>query len=63
MLHKISYGNILSYFLQKTGFDILMQIVSSGDNLHEMSNHVFQEKIRKIVSICHLLNLPRGGKD
>ena len=25
-----------------------MQIVSIGDNLHEMSNAVFQEKIRKV---------------
>ena len=38
---KFSVENILkylSYFFQKTGFDIYMQI---GDNLHEMSNPVF----------------------
>ena len=35
-----------SYFPQKTRFDISckLQIVSTGDNLHEMSKHVFWEK-------------------
>ena len=36
-----------------------MQIVSSGDNLHEMPNPVFWfsgKKIRKIPSMCRLLN-------
>ena len=36
-----------------------MQIVSLGDNLHEMSNPVFWEKIRKITSFCRLLKMPR----
>ena len=37
-----------------------MQIVSLGDNLHEMSNPVFYEKEKeKKSSICRLLNLPR----
>ena len=33
----------ISFFAQETGFDI-MQIVSNGDNLHEMSNPVFWGK-------------------
>ena len=33
-----------------------MQIISPGDNLHEMSMPIFWK--RKISSICHLLNLP-----
>ena len=84
---KTTCWNIFSYFSQKTGFGIscklspiffpenriwhFMQIVSIGDNLHEMSNPVFWEKwrqfawnvkscflgkIRKVSSICHLLN-------
>ena len=32
---------VFSYFSKKTKFDILMQIVSNEDNLHEMSNSVF----------------------
>ena len=34
-----------------------MQIVSK-DNLHEMSILFFQENIRNILLISHLLNLP-----
>ena len=38
-----------------------MQIISIGDNLHEMSNPVFWEKI-KLSLICHLLKfLPKEG--
>ena len=33
-----------------------MQIVFSGDNLHEISKPVFWEKIENI-SICHLLKI------
>ena len=33
-----------------------MQTISIGDSLHEMSNPVFWEKIRKISPICRLLN-------
>ena len=40
---KFSADNILEYFSQITGVDI-SQIVSMGDNLHEMSNPVFWEK-------------------
>ena len=37
-----------------------MQIVSLGENLHEMLKPVFWEKQeRKISSICRVLNLPR----
>ena len=35
-----------------------MQNVSLGDNLHDVSDPIFQEKIRKISSICHPLILP-----
>ena len=40
---------------------MLMQIVSNGDNLHEMSNPVcWKKKKKKNISICHLLKiLPR----
>ena len=31
-----------------------MQIVSTGDNLHEMSNPVFREKYKTNISICLL---------
>ena len=34
-----------------------LQIVSYGDNLHEVSNPSFWEKQEKISSVCHLLNL------
>ena len=33
-----------------------MQIISHGDNLYEMSNLVFWEKIRKMSPICRLLH-------
>ena len=34
-----------------------MQTVSLGDNLHEMSKHIFyQKKKKKSISKCHLLN-------
>ena len=33
-----------------------MQIVSNGDNLHEMSNLVFWQKYEKMPPICCLLN-------
>ena len=36
-----------------------MQIVSNGDNLHEMSN-LFSGENQKVLSpICHQLNEPR----
>ena len=38
-----------------------MQVVSSGDNLHEVSDSIFSEKLKKKKfkksSVCHLLNL------
>ena len=34
-------------FSQKIGFEHFIQIVSCGENLHEMSNLIFLEKIRK----------------
>ena len=36
-----------------------MQIVSRGDDLHEVSKPFFLGKVRKILLICHLLNKPR----
>ena len=40
-----------------------MQIVSNGDNLHEMSIPVFLGKQEKISPICRLLNYsPESGK-
>ena len=47
---------IFYLFLPENRFSHFMQIVSSGDNLHEMSNPVFWEKI---CFFC-LLNKPRG---
>ena len=44
---------IYSYFSQKIGFWHFMQIVSCGDNLHEMSMPIFWENISK----CRLLKL------
>ena len=34
-----------------------MQIVSIGDNLHEMAKPVFQEKIRKNILTCYPLKI------
>ena len=52
-------GDNFLIFLQKTGFDIFMQIDSSGDtcNLHKMSN-LFSGKNKKNISKC-LLFKPR----
>ena len=47
---------IFSPFPRKQDLTFL-QIISIGDNLHEMSNPVSWENM-KIISICHLL-LPR----
>ena len=44
---EFSAYNILkyfSYFFQKIGFCHLMQIVSLGDNLHEITKPIFWEK-------------------
>ena len=45
-------------FLPRNRIWHFMQIVSNGDNLHEVSNYVFLGKIRKILLIWRLLNLP-----
>ena len=50
---------IFSYFSQKIGF----LISCLGDNLHEVSNLIFGEKIRKISSFFHLLNSFPGSSD
>ena len=47
-----------SYFSKKVGFDISCR----GDNLHDKSKPLFWEKIRKLSSICCLLNLWREVK-
>ena len=55
-LGKFSADNILNYFFlffQGNRFCHFMQIVSYGDNLHEMSNPISLEKN------FHLLNWPR----
>ena len=49
------YWWYFSYFSQKTGFNV-MQIVSLGDNLHDMLNPVFYRK-QKNISKCHPLKL------
>ena len=36
------------YFFLKIGFEIFMQIVTSGDSLHEMSKPSFRENKKKI---------------
>ena len=48
-------------FFPESKIQHFMQIVSIGDNLHEMSNPVFcgQLKKKKIPSICCLLKYPR----
>ena len=48
-----------SYFSQKTGFWHFMQIVSSGDNLHEMSNPVSGKNKKNISKCSQLKILPR----
>ena len=50
-----------SYFSQKTGFDIFMQVVSTGDNLNERSKLIFLRN-KKYISKCPLVKfLPRVG--
>ena len=44
----LQIGNIFSSFSNKKGLEHFMQIVSLGDNLHEMSNPVFWEKYFKV---------------
>ena len=39
-----------------------MQIVSIGDNLHEMSNHVFWEKLEKYYKMLSVENFTRSAK-
>ena len=52
--------NYFSYFSQKTDLTLHANCLhSTGDNLHEMSNPVFWNNIRKISSICCLLKYPR----
>ena len=49
---KSSAENIVkyfSYFSLKSGFGI-KQIVSNGDNVHDMLNHVFWGKIKKNIT-------------
>ena len=40
-----------------------MQIVSTGDNLHEMSNPVFFEKEEKYHQFVICWSNPQSGKD
>ena len=54
-------GNF-SYFSQKTGIWHFMQIVSSGDNLHEMSNPVFLEKLEKYFKMSSAENSTQSAK-
>ena len=39
-----------------------MQVVSIGDNLHEMSNSVFWEKLEKYFSMPSAENFTQGTK-
>ena len=55
-----TYKNIC-LILPDNRIDISCKL-SPLDNLHEMSNHVFLEKNRRIQSICHLLIQPRGSR-
>ena len=62
MLGKIfsrQHFEIFSYFPQKMDINIPCKLSPKGDNLHGMSKPKFWGKIRKIFSICHLMNLPR----
>ena len=47
---------ILLLFLPENGIRHFMQIVSLGDNLHEMSN-LFSRKNKKNILVCHLLKI------
>ena len=49
---------IFFLFFPENRLQHFMQIVSLGDNLHEILRPIFCEKPEK-KSICHLLNLPR----
>ena len=46
---------IFFLFFPENTISLFMQIVSPGDNLHDMSN-LFSEKNKKNISKCHLLN-------
>ena len=47
---------ILFAFFPEDMLWYFMHIVSNGDNLHEMSNPVFWERIRKLSFIFRMLN-------
>ena len=50
------------FFFLENRIWLFMQFVSSEDNLCEISEHIFWEKLEKKpqkTSSCHLLNLPR----
>ena len=53
----IFFLHFFFFFLQKIRFDISYKLSSLVDNVHEVSKPVFwKNKIRKISSICRLLN-------
>ena len=57
---KVSQDDILkyfSYFFQQTGFDISCTMFPMETICRKVKS-CFLGKLRKIVSICHLLNLP-----
>ena len=54
LIQQPTHWQFFVNLLKKTGFDIVMQIVSIGDNLHEMSNPVFWENKKNILK-CRLL--------
>ena len=54
--HQQTFWNIFLFFLENRLW-YFMQIVSYGDNLHEMSKSIFWKKMGKIWPVCRLLNL------
>ena len=56
------YNEVLFLFSQKTGFDFSckLSLISNGDTLHEMSNPVFQESLKKFTNLSPTELAPCG---
>ena len=49
----------MSHVFPGNRVDISCEIVSLGDNVHEISNKFSRTKKKKDASVCHLPNLPK----
>ena len=61
-IQQTTFWNILFLIFPYNRLCHFMQIVSIGDNLHKMSKLIVWGKIKKILSVCRLLNWSREWK-